>query len=285
MQSLRKVGLLYHPKLPDSINLAAQIELTLRQAGVSVWSGSSWDEAAIIEQVPDLDMFITLGGDGSILRAARIAAPHNIPILGVNLGRLGFLAEMEPAEIAEKLPLLREGQYWLEERLMLHAEHQRQGQTLGCYEALNDIVVCRGSAVRVIRPAVFVNGVHLITYVADGVITATPTGSTAYTLSSGGPIVAPNVQDIILTPIAPHLTPARAFVFSGKEVITLDVATEYDAILSVDGQIDVKLLDRDIVRVEASEYTAKFARLQPPAYFYRTLLERLRGPNSRGDPM
>jgi len=275
MESLRKVGLLYHPKLPDSFDLAKQIEQVLRQSDVAVWSGSSWDEAAIIEQVPDLDMFITFGGDGTILRAARVAASHSIPILGVNLGRLGFLAEMEPAEVAEKLPLLRSGQYWLEERLMLHAEHQRQGQTLGTYEALNDVVVCRGSTVRVVRPAVYVNGVHLITYVADGVIAATPTGSTAYTLSSGGPIVAPNVHDIILTPIAPHLTPARAFVFSGKEVITLDVATEYDALLTVDGQIDIKLLDRDIVKVEASRYTAKFVRLQPETYFYRTLLERL----------
>ncbi len=279
MESLKKVGLLYHPKLPDSIELAKQIGQALRQLSVSVWLGSSWDEAAIIEQVPDLDMFITFGGDGTILRAARIAAPHHISILGVNLGRLGFLAEMEPAEVAEKLPLLCDGHYWLEERLMLHAEHQRQGQTLGAYEALNDIVVCRGNAVRVIRPAVFVNGVYLITYVADGVIAATPTGSTAYTLSSGGPIVAPNVQDIILTPIAPHLTPARAFVFSGKEVITLDVATEYDAILTVDGQIDIKLLDRDVVKVEASKYTAQFVRLQPATYFYSTLLERLRGPN------
>jgi len=276
---LLKVGVLYHPKLPDSLDWAAKIEQALQQNGVAVWTGSSWDEPAIIEQVPDIDLFVTLGGDGTVLRAARMAAPHGIPILGVNLGRLGFLAEVNPAELADQLELLQDGRYWLEERLMLHAEHQRDGQLLGAYEALNDVVVCRGRAARVVRPAVYIDGAFLITYVCDGIIIATATGSTAYNLSVGGPIVAPDVRDIILTPIAPHLTPARAFVLSEQVTITLDVAMEYDAVLTIDGQVDLALANRDLVTITASKHAAKFVRLQPRDYFYSTLVERLRPAN------
>lgn len=279
MPSLHKVGVLYHPKLPDSLDWAARIEQMLQQKGIAVWTGSSWDEPAIIEQVPDIDLFITLGGDGTVLRAARMAAPHGIPILGVNLGRLGFLAEISPAELSTQLELLQDGKYWLEERLMLHAEHQRDGQLLGAYEALNDVVVCRGQAARVVRPAVYVDGAFLITYVCDGVIIATATGSTAYNLSAGGPIVAPDVHDIILTPIAPHLTPARAFVLAQQATIMLDVSMEYDAVLAIDGQVDLALANHDLVTITASKHMAKFARLQPRNYFYGTLVERLRPPN------
>lgn len=278
MSSL-KVGVLYHPKLPASLDWAAKIEQTLRQRGIAVWTGSSWDETAIIEQVPDMDLFITLGGDGTVLRAARMAAPHGIPILGVNLGRLGFLAEINPAELSDQLDLLQDGKYWLEERLMLHAEHQRGGQLLGAYEALNDVVVCRGRAARVVRPAVYINGAFLITYVCDGVIAATATGSTAYNLSAGGPIVAPDVRGIILTPIAPHLTPARALVFAEQATITLDVAMEYDAIMTIDGQVDLALANHDLVTITTSQHRARFVRLQPRNYFYSTLVERLRPPN------
>lgn len=280
MPSLTQVGVLHHPKLPESLELAQEINAALQARGVLVWLGSSWDEREITAHASRLQMFITLGGDGTILRAARVAAPFGVPILGVNLGRLGFLAEVEPQEVEANLSRLLNGDYWLEERLMLHAELVRGGKHLGSYEALNDIAVCRGSAVRVVRLSVFIEDTYLTTYVSDGLIVATPTGSTAYNLSAGGPIVAPDVQNLLLTPIAPHLTPARALVLSGETNITVAVATEYEAILTVDGQIDVKLEQDDVVKVRKSEYVARFVRLRPARYFYETLLERLKCPNA-----
>lgn len=273
-----QVGLLHHPKIPASQRLAEQIAISLQEVGVRVWIGSSWDEEEIIRQVSDLDMFITLGGDGTILRTARIAARYDIPILGVNLGRLGFLAELEPAEVPARLPQLGNGDYWLEERMMLHAEHRRDGELLGAYEALNDLVIARGSAARVVRLSLSLDSAPVTTYVADGLIAATATGSTAYNLSAGGPIASPNIQDILVTPIAPHLTPARSLVVPGQTIIAVDVATEYDAILTTDGQVDIKLQDGDQIQVTKSQHTAKFVRLGSPSYFYETLLERLRWP-------
>jgi NAD+ kinase len=279
MSSIKKAGLLYRPRLPDASAWIARIERALRELGIATWVGVSWDEVDIIEHLSDLDLFITLGGDGTMLRAARIAAPHGIPILGIQLGHLGFMAEIGAEEIEEKLAQLQRGEYRLEERMMLRAEHCRGEQLLGSYEALNDVVVTRGPTPRVIRPSVSIDGAHLITYVADGVIIATPTGSTAYNLSAGGPIVAPDADALILTPVAPHLTPARSFVLSGRARVRLDVALEYDALLCVDGQLDLKVADGDAVIVQASPLRSKFVRLHAHTHYYETLLERLRSPN------
>jgi NAD+ kinase len=279
MPLIKTAGLLYRPRLPDAPAWIARIERILREMGIGVWVGVSWDEAAIAERVPALDLLITLGGDGTMLRAARIAAPRGIPLVGIQLGHLGFMAEINADEIESKLAQLSRDDYWLEERMMLRATHQRGAQLLGRYEALNDVVVTRGAAPRVIRPSISIDGAPLISYVADGVIIATPTGSTAYNLSAGGPVAAPDVRALLLTPVAPHLAPARTFVISSQSQIALDVHMEYDAILCVDGQTDIQLADGDRIIVETSAHTAKFARFHPRAHFYETLLERLRSPN------
>jgi NAD+ kinase len=245
--------------------------------GFLTWIGSTWDEESVGGEIADLDLVVTLGGDGSILRAARMACAHGVPVLGVNLGRLGFLAEVEPDEWEAALPRLARGDYWLEERMMLNAQYHRGDQCHG-YEALNDVVVSRGSLARIVRLETHIDGSFLTTYAADGLIVATATGSTAYAFAVGGPILPPQLKNILLLPIAPHLSIERAIVLSQGAVVKVLVHTDHQAILTVDGQFEYELQDGDWVTVQASRYIGRFVRLQDRTYFYRTLMERLRWP-------
>jgi len=273
---VKKIGLLHHPKLPESQTLAREIAHWLEGRGITPWVGSAWDEEEVRRHVADLDLLITLGGDGTILRAARLSARHGVPIWSIKLGRLSFLAEVEPQEWAAKLSLVLEGQYWLEERMMLHTEFWRGEERRGTYEALNDVVVSRASLARVVHLATYIDGGYLTTYIADGLIVSTATGSTAYALAVGGPILPPQLKNILLIPIAPHLSLDRAVVLSQGSKVRVQVFTDHRAILTVDGQFEVAMEDADSVVVMASPYTSRFARLQDKNYFYRTLMERLR---------
>ena len=274
---MKNAGLLHHPKLPGSLVLAQELARYLEERGVSPWLCSAWDEDEIACHVDALDFLITLGGDGTILRAARIAAEHSVPILGLNLGRVGFLAEMEREDWPEKLTLVLEGKYWLEERMMLQAELRRQGDaTPWSGEALNEFVVGRGTLARIVRLSTYIDGEYLTTYAADGLIVATATGSTAYALAVGGPILPPKLKNILLIPIAPHLCLDRAVVLSQGVRVEVQVSTDHRAILTVDGQFDVELMDADRVVITASPHVCRFIRTQDKVYFYRTLVERLR---------
>ena len=273
-----KAGLLHHPKLPESLVLAQEMAHYLEERGVSPWLCSAWDEDEVARCVGDFDLLITLGGDGTILRAARIAAEHSVPILGLNLGRVGFLAEIEVRDWQEKLQRVLAGEYWLEEREMLHAELWRGGNVLEDFEALNDVVVGRASLARVVRLATYIDGSYLTTYTADGLIVATATGSTAYALAVGGPILPPQLRNILLIPIASYLSLDRAIVLSEGAKVEIEVSTDHRAILTIDGQIHVELEDADRVAVRASPHTCRFVRLQDRAYFYRSLMKRLRLP-------
>ncbi len=272
-----RIGILHHPKIPASQSLGADIADWLRAQGHGVWVGSSWDTAAIERELGDLALLITLGGDGTLLRAGRVAARLSVPLLGINLGRLGFLTEVQPADWREQLPRVLAGDYWLEHRLMLKAEAWRGAELLdGTLEALNDVVVSRSSLARVIRITASLNGSTLTTYIADGVIVATPTGSTAYALAAGGPILPPELENILLLPIAPHLSLARPVVLDRDVVVSLEVQTDHGAILTVDGQFLIDLQDGDRVLVTSGPDAARFVRLQPQSYFYKTLMDRLR---------
>jgi NAD+ kinase len=276
----KRIGLLYHPLIPHSHTVAAEILEYLEGRGIPVWVGSNWDEAAVAEQTATLDLFITLGGDGSMLRAARMGSRHGVPILGVNLGRLGFLAEVEPAQWSDSLERVLYGDYWVEERMMVEAEFWRDDYLLGCHEALNEVVVSRGALARIVRLPTYVDGGYLTTYVADGLIVSTATGSTAYALAAGGPIVPPELKNMLLIPLAPHLSLERAIVLSQGSVVRIWVRTDHVAILTVDGQYQVELADGDRVQVTASPRACRFIRLQDRAYFYRTLMRRLGFPTS-----
>ena len=273
---VKHIGLLHHPRIPRSQTLAVEIARWLREQERTVWSGSAWDEQAVLDRITDFDLIITLGGDGTILRAARMAARHGVLILGINLGRVGFLAELTPANWREKFPCLLEGQYWIEERMMLHAEFWRRGEPQQSFEALNDVVVSRGELARIVRLPTYIDGGYFTTYVADGLIVATATGSTAYALAVGGPILPPELKNILLIPIAPHLSMERAIVLSRGAQVEVEVSTDHRAILTIDGQFHVELQHGDRVLVQASPYTSRFVRLQERMYFYQTLMERLR---------
>jgi NAD+ kinase len=275
---MKRIGLLHHPMLPPTQSLAESMARQAKAHGLATWTGSTWDVEAVMGEIGDLDLLVTLGGDGSILRAARMASGQDVLVLGVNLGRLGFLTELEPDQWVTTLPRLLAGEYWIEERMMLYAEYHRGETCRGQYEALNDVVVSRGSLARIVRLETHIDGSYLTTYAADGLIVSTATGSTAYALAAGGPILPPQLKNILLIPIAPHLSIERAIVLAQGAVVKILVRTDHQAILTVDGQFEYELLDGDWVTVQASPHTSRFVRLQDRTYFYRTLMERLRLP-------
>ncbi len=272
---MNRIGLLHHPKLPATQPMATTMARKAEEYGLQTWIGSTWDVEAVSREMADLDLLVTLGGDGSILRAARMGCEQGVPVLGVNMGRLGFLTEVEPDDWDAALPRLLAGDYWIEERMMLRAEYHR-GDDCREYEALNDVVVSRGSLARIVRLETHIDGSYLATYAADGLIISTATGSTAYALAVGGPILPPELKNILLLPIAPHLSLDRAIVLSQGAVVKVLVRTDHQAILTVDGQFEYELQDGDWVTVEASPHVGRFVRLQDRTYFYRTLMEGLR---------
>ena len=276
MPPLRSAAVLLHPKIEQAREVADVVCAALDDCTLSVSRASAWDVARLRELLPHVDVAITLGGDGSILRTSRLAALSGTPVLGINLGTLGFLAEMEPAEVPERIPPLVRGNYWVEERIMLQIEHWREGERLATYQALNEAVVGRRALSRVVRVATRLNDQELTTYTADGVLVATPTGSTAYSHAAGGPILHPELHSLILTPICAHPTTSGSIVVPANTVVALTARTDHEAALSIDGQEDVPMRDGDVATMSISPHRARFLRNQKRDYFYETLLRKLR---------
>jgi NAD+ kinase len=274
----RSIGILHHPRKPESLVLADEMAVFLRSHDCSVWSGSAWDEPEALANVAGLDLLVTLGGDGTMLRAARIGSRHGVPILGIKLGRISFLAEIQPDDWREPLARLLAGDYWLEERMLLDVSVARSNETSfnHCYLALNDVVISRGRLARLITVHTWVDHSFLTSYRADGVIVATPTGSTGYALAADGPILPPELKNILLIPICPHLSLDRSVVLSQGATVAFQVEADQPPILTVDGQFEITLVEGDRVEVRASPHVSKFVRMLDRAYFYRTLMERLR---------
>jgi NAD+ kinase len=217
--------------------------------------------------VPRADLLIAFGGDGTILRAARLAAPDGVPILGVNLGGFGFLAEVAPEELSVALADLVAGRFELDERMMLAATVDA-GEGAPTLLALNDVVVTESGVARVLRLRVLVNGEHLASYAADGVIVATPTGSTAYSLSAGGPILDPRVDALVITPICPHTFNARSVVVNRNDVVDVELAApSADATVSVDGRVGAQLGQTGRIRVHRAKQTTRFVRLRQTSFY------------------
>jgi NAD+ kinase len=272
---IKAVAILDHPKKPETHTVAADIDATLNELGVQSFRARSWDVTTLADTVPKVDLIIVLGGDGSTLRAARAAAPFGKPVAAVNFGKLGFLSEMTPDGWREQLPRFLAGEHWIEERMMLTVECWRGDERLSSHDALNDAVIGRGSLARVIRAETYIDGVPLTTYACDGLIVSTPTGSTAYALAAGGPILPPNLSNFVIVPIAPHTSLSDPVVLSEGSIVEVIVRTDHAAGMSADGQNEVPLKHGDRVVVRASNHRAKFARVQSPAYFYSTLGKRL----------
>lgn len=274
---MRRIGLLYHPKLSTSLHLVEDLRREIEGNGLEAWAGSSWDREALDREMPELDLLITFGGDGTIMRAARASAPFQVPILGVNMGRLGFLTELEPDQVLDKLPDVLEGRFWLEKRMMIRSELFRGRQSLGTHEALNDVVAGRGAVARVVRLGISVDEVKLTSYLADGVILSTATGSTGYCLAAGGPILPPEARNMVIVPIVPCLGLLGPLVLSEGASVRIELSTHHQAVLTMDGQVAVDMADGDVVSVAASERECHFVRIQPRDYFYGNLERRLKG--------
>ncbi|HEX9018277.1 MAG TPA: NAD(+)/NADH kinase [Anaerolineaceae bacterium] len=269
----KRIAVAAHIHVPGGVAKAETIAKFLTERGVEKVVSGTLQDTALIERIEagEFDLLIALGGDGTMLRAGSIGAPLGLPILGINLGHFGFLAEIQQDQYETLLLLLLEGRYWLEDRMLLCAEHLRNGKSLGAWTVINEVVVCRGQFVRPIQIEARVNGQLLATYIADGLLAATPTGSTAYALAAGGPILPPDLRNILIIPVAPHLSVDRAIILSEGAAVTMTVHTTHEAVMSVDGRAPVEMRDGDTVHVTANESTLHFVRFQDPGYFYRNI--------------
>jgi NAD+ kinase len=267
-------GILHHPRKPESLPLAQEITRWLRGKGHSTWQASNWDTEEVHRRTAVSHLLIVLGGDGSILRAARCAVPYDTPILGVNLGRIGFLSEAEPENWPRVLQHFLDGNHWLEQRLMLKAQIQRQDIRLNDYMALNEFVIS-GTRARVVHLELTVDDDPITTYTADGLIAATPTGSTAYSMAAGGPLLPPDLRNFLLLPVAPYLSLDRALVLHEEAQATIRVNSDQEAYLMADGQETITLQNLDCVIITKHEHVAQFVRVGHSSYFYRRLLQRL----------
>ncbi|MEW6242749.1 MAG: NAD(+)/NADH kinase [Bacillota bacterium] len=280
--------------IPNLDKLGAR-EITLRVAGwleengFRVWMPTR--EAAAVGReelgaplsvwVSSVELVLVLGGDGTLLSAARSIAPSQAPLLGVNLGRLGFLTEVELPELFGVLPAILRREYKLEERMMLEALLHRGGQVTQRLLALNEVVVTKGSFARLVSLHVAIDESYVDTYPADGLIIATPTGSTAYSLSAGGPIVNPNLEVMIITPICPHTLYWRSLVIASTETVKVKINPIYPGSnLTVDGQYGVALEPGDEIVVRRADATVRLVRL-PEWNFYEVLRRKLKEGDSR----
>lgn len=281
-----RIAVVSHPKLPVSIRQADEVALFLKSIGLEqVTVASLYDEklrAAV--QARAFDMVVALGGDGTMLRAGEMCSRPEIPVLGINVGRFGFLTEVKRGEWEKVLPLLLEKKYKLEERMMLQVEHWSQKKQQGSWEVLNEVVVTRGQVVRPLRIRAEVDETLLANYVADGLIAATPTGSTAYALAAGGPIMPPELRNILIIPVAPHLSVDRAVILPEGACVSMTAFTDHQAVFSLDGQAAINMEDGDELRVSAGSHTVYFVRFQDPGYFYRNLTAYMeQNPSANGE--
>jgi NAD+ kinase len=270
--SFQRITIAAHPQLPQAFAAADEIAAFLRSRGFQV-DTAAFGEPALRDKITrrQTDLLIALGGDGTMLRAGHLCAPHDVPILGINLGKFGFLTAIQREEWRESLEKLLNGEGWVEHRMMLTAEQTRNGETIGKWDVLNEVFIGRGAVVRPVHLETQVDGRFLSTYVADGLVAATPTGSTAYALAAGGPILPPELRNILLVPVAPHLSIDRAIVLSEGASVTITVRSAYQAIISHDGHAPTSLEEGDQVHVRSGHHTVKFVRIQDPGYFYRNL--------------
>jgi NAD+ kinase len=276
--AIKKIGILYHPKIQPALTQAKELEGFLAAKGISVWLCSAWEGEQAKSQLDGTELVLTIGGDGTILRAAQVAVPEQIPIIGINLGRLGFMTELSVGEAKEKLPALLEGGGWVDERAMLEAELKpAESEPATVFHALNDVVVARGAVARVVYVEASIDDQALTTYKGDGVMVATATGSTGYSLAAGGPILHPRSKDFLLLPVVPHLSPPYPMVLPATAVVSLRLATTHQATLGIDGHINLPLTSGAVITVKQSPRVGRFLRVRPETSFYASLEQKLKG--------
>lgn len=274
---MQRVGVLYNPHAPASIELSQQLGDWLEERGCDVWRGMSQEGREHKEVITGLDLLVALGGDGTVLRAARLAlACGAVPVLAVALGHLSFMAELQPEELYDGVSALLSGLGWHDERSLVHAAIYRQDQLVREEIALNEVVVAHADINRSMTVDAEIYETTFATYHADGVILATATGSTAYALAAGGPIVDPRSRELVMVPLAAHLTQIPSLVLHEDVTVRLRVRSRYPAVFSADGRSTTPLHENDVVEVRRAQQTCVFARVHPPSAFYSRMVQRLR---------
>ena len=275
---MKTIGIIYNAGIPEALDLSSAIvnELALAQDS---WIAPAENFDQLRERVLETDLVITAGGDGTILRAVKVTAPFGIPMVGINMGRLGFMTELRVDDALERLPLYLEGACRVDEHNMVQARLVKgsngTSEVLGPFPALNDVVVGRGAISRVVTIRTNIDGADVASLRADGIILATATGSTGYSLAVGGPIIDPLSEALVLKPIAAHVGLSAALVLSPTAKIKLYLEGAQKAILSVDGFVDLPLEPGDWIEIEQSPLKTRFLRANPTNHFYATITRRL----------
>jgi len=251
--TIGRIGFAYNPTNEAAIDLRERAEGWCRMHRIEHWAAQAQDFDALCADLPTTDVLVVLGGDGTFLRAARAVIDVDVPLLGVNLGKVGFLSKVEANELEGVLARLVAGEYAIDERMALEARILPAGRAGGgtTHHALNDIVIARGALARVCRLDVAIGPSHLATFIADGLVVSSPTGSTGYSFSAGGPVVDPLSRNLIVTPIAGYLSAIRSVVVSPRQTVTCRVVDANEALVSVDGREDIPIAVGDVVEVRA----------------------------------
>ena len=272
---LKRVVILHHPASEGAAVFARQMGREFERRGVDVFVADAWSSDAVA-QIDGADLIACVGGDGTVLRTARITIPRKVPILGVNMGRLGFLTDMSPRDFFNHFDPILEEDWRIEERIMVRGEFSDGPANVHpVYHGLNDIVISRKSPGRPIYIDLEVDSAHVAVYRCDGIIVATPTGSTGYSLAAGGPILTPTEHHLVVTPVSAHLALGRSIVLQPESVVDLRVTSDHGAIISVDGQEDIPVSTGARVSVRISEHVTRFVRFRDPATFFSDLAEKL----------
>lgn len=280
---MKSVGIIYNARIPEALDLGMTIMHQLRLPEDS-WISPAENLNNFQDRAENTGLVITVGGDGTILRAVQLTAPNGIPVVGINMGRLGFMTELQVHEALEKLPFYMESECRVEERFMVQATLVKKNGGAndgGVYHALNDVVLARGAVSRVVTITGYIDGAQLTTFRADAVILSTATGSTGYNLAVGGPILDIASDSLVLKPVAAHMGLTAALVLSSQVKVELSLEGYQEATLSIDGYVDYPMEPGDKVVVKQSPYRAKFLRANPPSHYYTTLTRRL-GVSIRG---
>ncbi|MGB4595710.1 MAG: NAD(+)/NADH kinase [Anaerolineaceae bacterium] len=262
--------------IPRAAGIATRISAHLKHNSVDhAISSYNFDQPNELPDVTGFDLLIAIGGDGTLLRAGHLAGPIGLPLLGVQAGRLGFLVEVAESDLETRLEDLLSGHYRLEQRMMLDAEFHQAGEFTQRWDVVNEIVVARGHEIRPIEVRVDLSEGYMTSYIADGLIVSTATGSTGYALAAHGPILPPELRNMLLLPIAPHLSLDRAVVLAEGASVTLRTTGVHETVVSVDGMDPVVMTHEDTVKVVANKRSLQMVRFREPNYFYRDLAEVL----------
>jgi NAD+ kinase len=257
--TVARIGFAYNPTIEQAIELGERAAGWCRMRDLDQWAAAADDTEALCAKLPGTDILVVLGGDGTFLRAVQAVIAVDVPILGINLGKVGFLSKAETDELEAVLEKLRIGAYELRPRMGLVGAILPAGRPAArTFTALNDFVIARGSLARVVRMSVSIDESHLATFIADGLVVSTPTGSTGYSFSAGGPILDPQSRNLVVTPIAGYLSAIRSVVVSPHQVVRCEVLGADEALVSIDGREDHRIEVGDVVEVRALERPIRF---------------------------